>query len=37
MYIKTKSVHFDAITTTVVMLVKFVLFSYEKIKDIFWG
>ena len=35
MYIKTKSVHFDAMTITVVMLGKFVLFSYGKVKDIF--
>ena len=35
MYIKIKSVHFDAMTITVVMLGKFVvLFSYRKVKDI---
>ena len=34
MYIKTKSVHFDAMTITVVMLGKFVFFSYGKVKDI---
>ena len=32
MYIRTKSVHFDAMTITVVMLGKFVLFSYGKVK-----
>ena len=37
MYIKTKSVHFDAMTITVVLLGKFVLFSYGKVKDIFVG
>ena len=37
MYIKTKSVHFDAMTITVVMLANlFVLFSYGKVKGIFW-
>ena len=36
MYIKPKSVHFDAMTITVVMFGKFVLFSYGKVKDIFW-
>ena len=36
MYIKTKSVNFDAMTITIVMLGKlFVLFSYGKVKDIF--
>ena len=35
MYIKTKSVHFDAMKRTAVMLEKFVLFSYGKVKDIF--
>ena len=36
MYIKTKSVHFDAMTITLVMLGKFVLFSDGKVKDIFF-
>ena len=36
MYIKTKSVHFDAMTITVIMLGKFVLFPHGKVKDIFW-
>ena len=37
MYVKTKSVHFDVMTITVVMLGKFVCtFSYGKVKDIFW-
>ena len=32
---KNKSVHFDAMIITVVMLGKFVLFSYGKVKNIF--
>ena len=36
MYMKTKSVHFDAMTITLVMLGKFVCtFSYGKVKGIF--
>ena len=37
MYIKTKSVHFDAMTITVVCWENlFELLSYGKVKDIFW-
>ena len=35
MYIKPKSVHFDAMTITVIMLGKFVYTFYGKVKDIF--